>query len=267
VSHLAADTPHPASARMAGVVASRWRLAVLPAVLLATVAACGTAPTGQQSWDGDAGPTAGRPAVPPATPSRNPTGPAAPPSPTSPPRTSPASAGPGWRYVFPVAASPVSYRATHSGYPATDIFAACGAPVRAVADGLVLEVSRVDRFDPGEPDGALKGGLFVSMRGDDGVRYYGSHLSSVAAGVDRGLRVRAGQRLGAVGRTGDASNVCHLHFGISPPCRGVGDWWIRRGVVWPASFLDAWRTGTPRSPAATVTAWRATHGCPAAPPG
>ena len=115
----------------------------------------------------------------------------------------------------------------------------------AVTDGEVLEVSRVDRYDPDGAQGPDNGGLSVSLLGDDGVRYYGSHLSALAAGISRGVRVRAGQRLGAVGRTGNANNVCHLHFGLSPPCAGTGDWWIRRGVIWPAPYLRAWRRARP----------------------
>lgn len=136
----------------------------------------------------------------------------------------------------------------------------------AVTDGTVLEVSRVDRFDRRGPKGPFNGGLSVSLLGDDGVRYYGSHLSVVADGLAAGVRVRAGQSLGTVGRTGNANNVCHLHFGISPRCTGKDDWWIRRGVVWPARYLDAWRRGVNREPAAEVTAWQRKHGCPAAPP-
>jgi len=158
-----------------------------------------------------------------------------------------------------------SYRPTHSGYPGTDIFAGCGTPVVAVTEGTVLEVSRVDRFDKAGPRGPFNGGKFVALRGTDGVRYYGSHLNEVLTGIEAGARVRAGQQLGTVGRTGNASNVCHLHFGISPPCGGTGDWWIRRGVLWPARFLDAWRAGKNRSPAGPVEAWRRERGCPAAP--
>ncbi|SCE72337.1 Peptidase family M23 [Micromonospora viridifaciens] len=169
------------------------------------------------------------------------------------------------RHVFPVEAENVAYHPTHSAYPGTDIFADCGTPVVAVTDGRILEVSRVDRFDKRGPLGPYNGGLSVSLLGDDGVRYYGSHLSTVAAGIDPGVRVRAGQLLGKVGRTGNANNVCHLHFGISPECQGHDDWWIRRGVVWPARYLDSWRKRGNREPAAEVTAWQRRHGCPKAP--
>ncbi|WP_027660275.1 M23 family metallopeptidase [Salinispora fenicalii] len=191
-----------------------------------------------------------------------PTATAAPPSASAtPPQPPPAEV----RHVFPVRAGDASYRPTHSAYPATDIFADCGVPVVAVTDGSVLEVSRVDRFDPGGPRGPFNGGLSVAVLGDDGVRYYGSHLSEVAADVDPGVRVVAGQQLGTVGRTGNANSVCHLHFGISPPCPGKDGWWIRRGVVWPAPYLDAWRRGVSRSPTVEVADWQRRHGCPKEP--
>jgi peptidoglycan LD-endopeptidase LytH len=163
--------------------------------------------------------------------------------------------------VFPVAGL-TSYGHTHHDYPATDIMAACGSTVRAATDGVVLEVNRVDRYDPTVNDGATRGGLFVSLLGNDGVRYYGSHLRAVAAGLGAGVRVTAGQKIGEVGRSGDAS-ACHLHFGVSPPCARTGDWWVRRGVIWPWSYLDSWRRGGTSSPVATVTAWQGSHGCPA----
>jgi murein DD-endopeptidase MepM/ murein hydrolase activator NlpD len=158
-----------------------------------------------------------------------------------------------------------SYARQHHDYPATDIIAACGNAVRAVTDGVVLEVSRVDNFDQQTSGGADRGGLSVSMLGDDGVRYYGSHFSAIDAAVQPGVRVAAGGRLGLVGKTGNANNTCHLHLGISPPCARTADWWIRRGVVWPWSYLDAWRAGTAKSPAAEIATWHGQNGCPTEP--
>jgi murein DD-endopeptidase MepM/ murein hydrolase activator NlpD len=163
--------------------------------------------------------------------------------------------------VFPVKASNVDYHPTHSKYPGTDIFADCGEPVVATTSGVILEVGLTDRYVKGRPDGPYNGGLFVSLLGDDGVRYYGSHLSEVRSGIRAGVRVEAGRRLGDVGRTGNANNVCHLHYGISPPCAGTGDWKVRRGVVWPAPYLDSWREKGGRSPVAAVRAWNRTHDC------
>ena len=167
------------------------------------------------------------------------------------------------RYAFPVPGSRVSFakKNAHAGYPATDIFTACGRPVVATTSGVVLEVSRVDKYKKGRPDGPYNGGKFVSIRGDDGVRYYGSHLSTLQAGIKRGVRVKAGQVLGKVGRTGNASGVCHLHYGISPPCKRIGDWKVRRGVVWPATYLSSWRKGGQKSPTPAVKAWQKKRHC------
>jgi murein DD-endopeptidase MepM/ murein hydrolase activator NlpD len=239
------------------------------ALLLAIAAAgCGGAPVV------DPGPAATSPspaATSPAASSPAAAVPSATGSPAGSPGGSPGTSPPGApataaRYVFPVEGH-ASYARTHAPYPATDIFAACGAPVRAVTDGVVLEVSRTDTFDPARPAGADRGGLSVSLRGDDGVRYYGSHLSSIAAGVAPGARLRAGDPVGSVGRTGNASNICHLHFGVSPPCETPGDWWVRRGVVWPWPYLDAWRGGRATPAAADeVRAWQLRNGCPKTPP-
>jgi murein DD-endopeptidase MepM/ murein hydrolase activator NlpD len=231
---------------------------------VALAAGCGGDPRPPAAAPGPTN-TARATTAPATTPPGSPSALPSPPATAKPPATSrPPAAGNG-RYVFPVAGSNVSYHPTHAVYPATDIFAPCGTPVVAVADGRILEVSRVDRYDPAGPAGPFNGGKFVSLLGDDGVRYYGSHLTDVSTGIAAGVRVRAGQRVGSVGKTGNANNVCHLHFGISPPCQKTGDWWIRRGVVWPATFLDAWRKRTSRSPVATVTAWHRERGCPKAP--
>ncbi|GAA3344526.1 hypothetical protein GCM10020358_48180 [Amorphoplanes nipponensis] len=182
------------------------------------------------------------------------------PTPTKAPRT--AAAGPV-KYVFPVKASNVAFHPTHAKYPATDIFADCGESVVATTDGVVLEVSRQDRYVKGAPDGPLNGGLSVSILGDDGVRYYGSHLSRIQSGIKAGVRVKAGQLLGRVGHTGNANGVCHLHYGISPPCARTGDWKVRRGVIWPATFLTSWRAKGNKSPVATVAKWKKAHDCKA----
>lgn len=165
-------------------------------------------------------------------------------------------------HAFPVAGH-VSYAAAHHDYPAADIFAGCGQVVRSPADGVVLEVGRHDRWDPSTNLGRTRGGKFWSIRGDDGVRYYGSHLRRIRPGLDAGVRVRAGERIGRVGHSGDARYVgCHLHFGLSPLCRLTGDWWVRRGEVAPYPFLRSWQAGGNRSPRHAVRVWQERHGCP-----
>jgi peptidoglycan LD-endopeptidase LytH len=154
-------------------------------------------------------------------------------------------------YTFPVHRCASSYAHTHHDYPATDIFAGRGSSFVAPIGGRVDEVSRVDSWSPSTNRGSERGGRYVSIIGNDGVRYYGSHLMRVAVGIRPGVSVRRGQLLGHVGHSGDAS-ATHLHFGISWPTRH-GIWWVRRGEVWPWPFLDAWRTGhVHRSPVTAV---------------
>jgi peptidoglycan LD-endopeptidase LytH len=174
--------------------------------------------------------------------------------PTAPPGADPAPSAA--TYAFPVEpAGAASYGRDHHTYPATDVFAACGTQLVAITDGVVDEAGDTDEWDPGVDDPATRSGRYVSIVGDDGVRYYLSHLESVEPGVRAGARVSAGQPIGTVGRSGNArSTPCHAHFGISPPL-GPGDWEVRRGVIWPWPYLDAWRAGRDESPAEEVAAW------------
>jgi murein DD-endopeptidase MepM/ murein hydrolase activator NlpD len=83
-----------------------------------------------------------------------------------------------------------------------DIAAAVGAPVVAAAGGEV-------RF----AGTAGSSGLTVSVRTGDGYDTSYLHLSSIA--VRAGTHVSGGERLGAVGTTGERSATApHLHFGV-----------------------------------------------------
>jgi peptidoglycan LD-endopeptidase LytH len=174
-----------------------------------------------------------------------------------------------YHYVLPIAPGPtVGYGGvgSHHDYPAADIFASsgCGTPLVAPIDSRVLELRTVDLYDAAADNPAYRGGRYVSLLGRDGVRYYLAHLDSVAAGLAVGQDVRAGQVVGLMGRSGDAS-ACHLHFGLSPVCQRTGDWWTRRGVIFPWPYLDAWKAGTSKSPLAAVAAWQTKNGCPKKP--
>jgi murein DD-endopeptidase MepM/ murein hydrolase activator NlpD len=156
------------------------------------------------------------------------------------------------QYVFPVRSKgKISYGRYHHDYPAADIFCPVGSEFVAVTDGVVDWVSRDDIWTPAIDDGATRGGLSVAIIGDDGVRYYGSHLSQVADAIEPGVRVKAGQLLGLTGRSGDARYTnAHLHFGISHPTKPA-DWKVRRGEIWPYDYLKAWEHGenvTPKLP-------------------
>jgi len=155
------------------------------------------------------------------------------------------------------AASPSS---SHHDYPASDIFTKKGCKFVAVVRGRVDEVTYADHWSPSHNGGALRGGRSVSIIGDDGVRYYGSHLLKIAPGIKPGVRIHAGQLLGLIDNSGDARYTpTHVHFGISWPTRH-GIWWVRRGMVWPQGYLRAWRNHQNLSPAAAVRRIRARVG-------
>ncbi|BFU43543.1 hypothetical protein KRMM14A1004_17800 [Krasilnikovia sp. MM14-A1004] len=166
-------------------------------------------------------------------------------------------------HAFPVVGKS-SYAHVHHDYPATDVITACGNKVVAASSGTIAYVVRKDTWNPKVNAGATRGGLSVGIVGDDGVRYYGSHLSAIEPEIRVGVHVTTGQTLGRTGDTGDAS-ACHLHFGISPPCAGGSDWWTQRGTIWPWPYLDSWRKGGNKSPVAEIKAWKAKNGCPTKP--
>ncbi len=158
-------------------------------------------------------------------------------------------------YVFPVQPPKAAdFAEGGHAYPATDIFAPVGTDFVAVTDGVVDFVSYKDVWDPATNDQAVTGGLCAAIIGDDGIRYYGSHLSAIAKGIAPGVRVMAGQLLGLSGKSGNAVNTTpHVHFGISHPTFPA-DWAVRRGELDPYPYLLAWLRGenvTPQFPTPT----------------
>jgi murein DD-endopeptidase MepM/ murein hydrolase activator NlpD len=161
-------------------------------------------------------------------------------------------------YRFPVQdVRAASYVPEHHDYPASDIFSGCGATVVAPVDGDLLEVRREDQWSAATDNPATRGGRSVSLVGRDGVRYYFAHFDTIDPSLEPGSSVTAGQVLGGMGRTGRASG-CHLHFAISPPCPGK-EWSVRRGVIPPWRYLDAWRRGEQLSPVSEVRTWVGEH--------
>ena len=157
-------------------------------------------------------------------------------------------------YVFPVPECKVNYARAHHDYPATDILAKQGCKFVSPIDGVVDEVNRTDVWSGKTNLGIERGGLYVSVIGTDGVRYYGSHLRTIVRSVQPGVSVKAGQILGTIGSTGSARGTApHLHFGISWPTPSQPNvWWVRRGVVLPWKYLEAWNKGQDLSPAKAV---------------
>ncbi len=170
----------------------------------------------------------------------------------------PAQAAP--TYLFPIAGCEANYARAHHDYAATDILTKAGCKFVAPIDGVVDEVNRVDLWKSPPNLGIDRGGLYVSIIGVDGVRYYGSHLRTIPASIQPGVVVKAGRLLGTVGSTGSARGTApHLHFGISWPTP-PDIWWVRRGEVLPWKYLDAWRKGKDLSPVKEVDARKAKRG-------
>ncbi|CAN2185927.1 Peptidase M23 [Candidatus Nanopelagicaceae bacterium] len=165
-------------------------------------------------------------------------------------------------YIFPVADCAVNYARAHHDYAATDILAKKSCKFVSPVNGVVDEVNRTDLWSGKTNLGIDRGGLYVSIIGEDGVRYYGSHLTSIVTSIQPGVVVKAGQLLGKVGATGSARGTSpHLHFGISWPTPSQPNvWWVRRGVVLPWKYLDAWKVGKDLSPVKAVAAALAKSG-------
>ena len=128
------------------------------------------------------------------------------------------------RYVFPMT-PPGDYVDGHHDYPANDIFAAIGVPVVACVRAEVLRTSPVETG---------KGGITVTLRGEDGWRYYYAHLAALDPSIRSGVVVEAGARLGLSGNTGNARTTePHLHFGVSKTGSVAGE-------INPYPYLRLW---------------------------
>jgi hypothetical protein len=156
-------------------------------------------------------------------------------------------------YVFPVVGCTVKFSQAHHDYAATDILAKKGCQFVSPVTGTIDEVSFTDKWNGKTNLGNDRGGLSISIIGNDGVRYYASHFSKIdTAVVIVGAKVNAGDKLALIGSSGSARGTApHLHFGISWPTQN-DIWWVRRGVVNPFKYLKSWQTGKDLSPADEV---------------
>jgi len=95
---------------------------------------------------------------------------------------------------------------THKG---TDVVAAYGQNVKAVANGTILKRN------------SDLGGISLWLDADNGTSYYYAHLSGYANGLSDGSRVNAGQVIAYNGDSGNAvGGIPHVHFQIHPGGRG-----------------------------------------------
>lgn len=146
-------------------------------------------------------------------------------------------------YTFPVKGCKVSYARKLLVLPKTTIWADRGCAFVAPVSGTVREVNVQNRWVPSTDRGGDREGRYVTLLGDDGVLYLGGHLDTVAEGIVPGKKVKAGQQLGTVGNTGNARDTAsNLYFAVTWKT-DANEWWIRRGMVEPWDYLDAWRNG------------------------
>lgn len=133
----------------------------------------------------------------------------------SPPTAPPASGNDGSVVlaVFPVASScrfSDTWGAVRSGgrtHQGVDILAPSGTPLYAVQTGTITR-KRADY------SGSLAGNA-LWLTAPDGTYFFYAHLSGFADGIVEGSAVSAGDVIGYVGATGNAS-IPHLHFEIHP---------------------------------------------------
>ena len=156
-------------------------------------------------------------------------------------------------YVFPVEGCSVKFSQAHHDYAATDILAKRGCQFVSPVNGVIDEIALVDKWSGKTNLGNDRGGLSISIIGEDGVRYYASHFSKIDTSVAYvGAKVIAGQKLALVGNSGSARGTSpHVHFGISWPTE-KDTWWVRRGMVNPFKYLRSWQDGKDLSAAAEV---------------
>ncbi len=94
---------------------------------------------------------------------------------------------------------------SHEG---TDIMAARNTPLVAVTDGIITRMSRTE---------SGLGGIRLWVTDDVGNAFYYAHMEFIAAGIEEGSRVRAGQIIGGIGDSGDArGGPTHVHFEFHP---------------------------------------------------
>ncbi|HJR93160.1 MAG TPA: peptidoglycan DD-metalloendopeptidase family protein [Acidimicrobiia bacterium] len=130
-------------------------------------------------------------------------------SPPAPPPPPPISASQACPVQGPVSFidSWGSPRSGGRGHQGVDMMAARGTPVAAIFDGTISRLS----------SGSSLGGITIWMNSSAGDSYYYAHLDGYADGVTDGMPVVAGQIIGYVGSTGNASpSYPHLHFEYHP---------------------------------------------------
>jgi murein DD-endopeptidase MepM/ murein hydrolase activator NlpD len=87
------------------------------------------------------------------------------------------------------------------GHTGVDMMAPIGTPLVAIEAGVIWS-----------PNWHYAGGIGLYIKGESGDMWYYAHMDGYAPGIQGGTQVVAGQLVGYVGNTGNAS-VPHLHLG------------------------------------------------------
>jgi hypothetical protein len=149
------------------------------------------------------------------------------------------------KYVFPFSKVAVRYPKDHLNYPAVDV-EGCYARILAPTAGVISQLRRRDKWTPENDSPGTRGGLTITLQGDDGARYFFSHLGRVKVLMNQ--RVAAGDWIGVMGSSGNARVTrCHTHFGMSRVCP-LAEVYLLQGEIWPQRYLDAWKKGQQLSP-------------------
>jgi murein DD-endopeptidase MepM/ murein hydrolase activator NlpD len=135
-------------------------------------------------------------------------------------------------YVFPVGGGPgvVSVSHHHHDYPAADIAAPEGAPLYALADGVVVASHNDGRC-----------GIGFTLQTSDGREWTYCHLSYLEPSVQAGALLGAGAPVGLVGSTGHSTGP-HLHLQLQPAASYPQDEAWFRGF---AGLAFAWQDEDP----------------------
>ena len=166
------------------------------------------------------------------------------------PAASDVLAGPTYQsgYAFPVGGGPgvVTASHTHHDYPAVDIAAPLGSPVYALSNGVVLRSWN-------QPDATC--GIGLTMQSADGQIWTYCHMAVVDPDAVPGATLTAGEQVGLVGATGDATGP-HLHLQLQPPTA-----WPQQ-EEWFQSFAGtafSWNDTAAPEPVRTMSVFRASE--------
>ena len=109
---------------------------------------------------------------------------------------------PGHAVVSPFGLRQMPWEEGGRLHEGVDISADAGVPVRAAADGMVIEAGQKGGY-----------GRYVALRHAEGLTSIYGHLGAIDAGVKPGMTVSLGDEIGRVGSTGTSTGP-HLHFEI-----------------------------------------------------